>query len=1340
MDHASSNNYGGSEYITTQGGPENDVSGLIPRERSLSQGSIGSQISVGSFSVHDEDVYDSRGDGFGNPNRSHGVAIYPIVNHKKFSQAESSNHARVNGSDNNYSAEHRRKGLYGMNERKQGFHQQTILTEKATSFGTPQSSTEQRKYETVEQQPQTKISATISSNYGNSVLDKNLLMRSERGSLPARTLHQHNQLWAATVGTIKNEKHQTVSNVKQIWKPNECRQQHNQQQGQNEEVIELLDDDDVDTNENQFKHAPMNATAMSAGMKRPRPSEKRTNPAKTPIVPGSSIHAYQSRENDPNPYAHTNRFTPQQQQKQRVSLPQYFTLPTNHRPTWEFPLPPLNIPSRSVQPSQTRNQYKHFELSLLNVSEFTITGLPLSFDGKPSSVVGFRKVIKEVSKGHGKPIFERYANGRRETNLVSRSDHNSHGDLDNPDGGKWRIPLGAYRAFFSYLNNDSMCKVQGIPEHQLKIASLGKARLDKGYPSAHKIISYGVPKGLAMALAPFQRGGVDFVVEKEGRALIADDMGLGKTIQSIASMSIYHDEWPLLILTPSTARYHWAAEFSNWLGSESAVNNGTSSNEEKISDICEEDDCNGLHPPKTPMRLLKESEIHVMVAGKEKVFPTTDTRVVVCSYGLATSLIESEKIYRGLFKCAIVDESHMLKNIKTKRTSKLIPILHATNRCILLSGTPAFARPAELWPQLKILSTERDGWWEDEGEFVKKYVQRTSAIRRAELHTMLIGTVMIRRLKHNILKSLPSKQREKAVVDVVTPDARLEFQKCMKLLREGKGVMAKIAKKHADKDSEGKSNLIESKNEKIKVLMDEYDEMYRRKLERMYSSIQTSHYNEAEKENLMAKYRSDLKNEVDLWYKERLQRIEDEVLGSPGQPEEDLDRKSILNKMYSLTAKAKIPLIAKLVTKWLDDPTKGKLCIFAHHIFVLDEISKLVGLSNEKGIRGRFIRIDGSTNPKERQAQIVAFQNDPDIRIAVLGITAAGVAVTLTASSTVWFAELFWTPALMIQAEDRCHRIGQNATVKCLYFVATGTLDVLLWDLLEKKFQDLGEFVEGKEKMKIVVQNTFKSIKELDSIFVRSVDDETEDDARLVDNENPEEGDDLIKLENDLQDDIGQLAQEEMIMISQGEDEDGSDNKVAGNSMLTSISAQTKSGLGQTEQEAICLSDDEGDTSPRKEATKATTSQQRLTDVVDASRMRAGFQNERSRVLENYRVYKQYFDGSSFGIQLLRVFDRLVIAKNISRNRKPALGDVLVAVNGQRLPLGCALEEACKYMKTVLNQGTVELTFVEDEAFVKHTKPFIIKQRDGIARANAVNNQKPQSNPMDKDEVIEILD
>ena len=339
-------------------------------------------------------------------------------------------------------------------------------------------------------------------------------------------------------------------------------------------------------------------------------------------------------------------------------------------------------------------------------------------------------------------------------------------------------------------------------------------------------------------------------------------------------------------------------------------------------------------------------------------------------------------------------------------------------RCILLSGTPALARPTELWPQLKILSTERDGWWDDEDEFIKNYVQRTSAIRRAELHTMLTGTVMIRRMKHDILKSLPSKQREKAIVDVMTPLLRQEFHSCMKLLRKGKGVMAKIAKRHPVVNERHEINQSrDEKREKLESLKAEYNERCKQKLQSIRLAMQSAQMSDGEKTNLMKAYFSKAKAEVDVWYEERVNELH--ANNPVKEKEEELDPKTILNKMYSMTAKAKIPLIAELVGKWLDDPTKGKLCVFAHHIYVLDEISKLVGLSNLEGSRKRFIRIDGSTSPKERQAQIVAFQNDPDIRIAVLGITAAGVAVTLTASSTVWFAELFWTPALMIQAEGK---------------------------------------------------------------------------------------------------------------------------------------------------------------------------------------------------------------------------------------------------------------------------------------------------------------------------------
>ena len=144
--------------------------------------------------------------------------------------------------------------------------------------------------------------------------------------------------------------------------------------------------------------------------------------------------------------------------------------------------------------------------------------------------------------------------------------------------------------------------------------------------------------------------------------LIFQDMGLGKTIQSIASMSIYHNEWPLLILTPSSARYHWAAEFNNWLGAESSVNRKSESSGTPDDSVnaWEQDSYQEEVEPvvhaQNSMRLLRESEIHVMVAGKEQVLPSRETRIVICSYGLATSLVVSGKLRPGLFRCAIVDE------------------------------------------------------------------------------------------------------------------------------------------------------------------------------------------------------------------------------------------------------------------------------------------------------------------------------------------------------------------------------------------------------------------------------------------------------------------------------------------------------------------------------------------------------------------------------------------------------------------------------------------------------------------------------------------------------------
>jgi len=54
---------------------------------------------------------------------------------------------------------------------------------------------------------------------------------------------------------------------------------------------------------------------------------------------------------------------------------------------------------------------------------------------------------------------------------------------------------------------------------------------------------------------------------------------------------------------------------------------------------------------------------------------------------------------------------------------------------------------------------------------------------------------------------------------------------------------------------------------------------------------------------------------------------------------------------------------------------------------VLDEIGRGAGLSNHTESTTKFIRIDGATLPKARQEQIVSFQTNPTVRVALLGIT-----------------------------------------------------------------------------------------------------------------------------------------------------------------------------------------------------------------------------------------------------------------------------------------------------------------------------------------------------------------
>lgn len=96
------------------------------------------------------------------------------------------------------------------------------------------------------------------------------------------------------------------------------------------------------------------------------------------------------------------------------------------------------------------------------------------------------------------------------------------------------------------------------------------------------------------------------------------------------------------------------------------------------------------------------------------------------------------------------------------------------------------------------------------------------------------------------------------------------------------------------------------------------------------------------------------------------------------------------------------------------------------------------------------VRVTGSDSAAEKQAAVDAFQCG-EARLIICSIKAAGVGLTLTASSNVAFVEFPWTYADCCQCEDRAHRIGQKNNVTCYYLIGRSTIDPVLYGIIHKK-------------------------------------------------------------------------------------------------------------------------------------------------------------------------------------------------------------------------------------------------------------------------------------------------
>ncbi|KAK9844573.1 hypothetical protein WJX74_004176 [Apatococcus lobatus] len=354
-----------------------------------------------------------------------------------------------------------------------------------------------------------------------------------------------------------------------------------------------------------------------------------------------------------------------------------------------------------------------------------------------------------------------------------------HGGSWLPAGKVWQVPSANLQAALKDLASAPGLRVEVEDMHPItdKIMQATRAQPDDSE------LYDKLPKKLAENLMPFQRAGVQFALQRGGRVLIGDEMGLGKTVQAVALLACYRADWPALIITPSSLREQWADALHSWLG-------------------------------------ITDQHIHIVHTSGDCRFRARQPKFVITSYNFLGKL--KEDIETRDYRIVVVDESHYIKDWKAQRSKDTVPVLQRAERAILLTGTPALARPKELFNQISALLPAAKLKMKDYGERYcaggnSKFDKYCGASNHEELYRLLTSTIMVRRLKQQVLKQLPAKRRQQVFLRL-DAGGQQQLKALSKQLQSGRDAIAQ-----AEDAADGGSGVLSSlKAEERKAIMEFY--------------------------------------------------------------------------------------------------------------------------------------------------------------------------------------------------------------------------------------------------------------------------------------------------------------------------------------------------------------------------------------------------------------------------------------------------------------------------------------------------------------------------------------
>ena len=126
---------------------------------------------------------------------------------------------------------------------------------------------------------------------------------------------------------------------------------------------------------------------------------------------------------------------------------------------------------------------------------------------------------------------------------------------------------------------------------------------------------------------------------------------------------------------------------------------------------------------------------------------------------------------------------------------------------------------------------------------------------------------------------------------------------------------------------------------------------------------------------------------------------------------------------------------------------REKCLIFTQYKVMGDLLQEMLG----REFKTDAIFLHGGTPRKKRDEMVNAFQNDARTKLFILSLKAGGTGLNLTAANHVVHYDLWWNPAVEVQATDRAYRIGQEKNVNVYRLITEATFEEKINELLASK-------------------------------------------------------------------------------------------------------------------------------------------------------------------------------------------------------------------------------------------------------------------------------------------------